>query len=207
MKDVTPALVLFVALTVVCGGLYPAMVTLVAGVAFPRQAAGSFVSDARGGDVGSALIGQPFSDPKYFWPRPSATGPFAHNPGASGGANLGPTNPAFLASVADRVAAWRAAGLAGPVPSDLALASASGLDPHVTPAGAHAQVPRVARARGLPEAEVGRLVDSRVEERQLGVIGEPRVNVLLLNLALDRDLGRPGLEALRSPRGGTHGRR
>ena len=131
--------------------------------------------------IGSALIGQPFSDPKYFWPRPSATGPYAYNPGGSSGANLGPTNPAFLAAVTDRVASLRAAGITGPVPSDLVLASASGLDPHVTPAGARAQVARVARARGLPEAELERLIASRIEERQLGVLGEPRVNVLELN--------------------------
>ena len=186
MKDFKPAVLLFVALTVLCGGIYPALVTLVAGIAFPRQAAGSFVKDAGGRETGSALIGQPFSDPKYFWPRPSATGPFAYNPGGSSGANLGPTNPAFLATAADRVTALRAAGITDPVPADLVLASASGLDPHVTPAGARAQVARVARARGLDAAELERLVASRVEERQLGVLGEPRVNVLELNLALDQ---------------------
>ena len=185
MKDLTPALVLFVALTVVCGGLYPAMVTLVAGVAFPHQAAGSFVKDAGGRETGSALIGQPFSDPKYFWPRPSATGGFAYNPGGSSGANLGPTNHTLLAAGADRAAALRASGLAASVPSDLVLASASGLDPHVTPAGARAQIARVAQARGIPEAELELLLASRVEDRQLGVLGEPRVNVLELNLALD----------------------
>ena len=148
MKDLKPALLLFAALTVLCGGIYPAAVTLVAGIAFPHQAAGSFVKDASGRVIGSALIGQPFSDPKYFWPRPSATGPFAYNPGGSSGANLGPTNPAFLAAVADRVAALRAAGITGPIPSDLVLASASGLDPHITPAGARAQVARVARSPG-----------------------------------------------------------
>ena len=186
MKDFKPALLLFVALTALCGGIYPAAVTLVAGIAFPHQAAGSFVKDASGRVIGSALIGQPFSDPEYFWPRPSATGPFPYNPGGSGGANLGPTTPAFIAAVADRVAALRAAGLTGGAPSDLVLASASGLDPHVTPAGARAQVARVARARGLPEADLERLVVSRIEERQFGVLGEPRVNVLKLNLALDR---------------------
>jgi potassium-transporting ATPase KdpC subunit len=185
MKDLKPAVLLLVGLTVVCGGIYPAAVTLVATIAFPRQAAGSFVKDAGGRVTGSALIGQAFSDPRYFWPRPSATGPFAYNPGGSSGANLGPTNPAFRASVANRVAALRASGITGPMPSDLVLASGSGLDPHVTPAGARAQTARVARARGLPEAEVERLVASRVEGRQLGVLGEPRVNVLLLNLALD----------------------
>ena len=185
MKDFKPAILLFVALTVICGGVYPAAVTLVAGIAFPRQAAGSFVNDPSGHVIGSSLIGQPFSDPKYFWPRPSATGPFGYNPGGSSGANLGPTNPAFLAAVADRVAAQRAAGVSGAVPSDLVLASGSGLDPHVTPAGARAQVARVARARGLGEEELEGLVTSRIEERQLGILGEPRVNVLLLNLALD----------------------
>jgi K+-transporting ATPase ATPase C chain len=189
MKDLKPAVLLFAVLTLICGGIYPAAVTLVAGIAFPRQAAGSFVVDSGGRVIGSALIGQPFSDPKYFWPRPSATGPFAYNPGGSSGANLGPTNPAFLASVADRMAALRASGITGPIPSDLVLASASGLDPHVTPAGASAQVARVASARGLPEAELARFVASRVEDRQFGVLGEPRVNILELNLALDR-LGR-----------------
>jgi K+-transporting ATPase ATPase C chain len=186
MRDVKPAILLFVALTILCGGVYPATVTLVAGIAFPHQAAGSFVKDAGGREVGSALIGQPFSDPKYFWPRPSATSPFGHNPGGSGGANLGPTNPAFLAAVADRVAAVRASGVPGAVPADLVLASGSGLDPHVTPAGAAAQVPRVAKARGLGGGIVDRILASQVENRQFGLFGEPRVNVLELNLALDR---------------------
>ena len=144
------------------------------------------MKDASGRVIGSTLIGQPFSDPKYFWPRPSATGPFAYNPGGSSGANLGPTNPAFLGSVSDRVAALRAAGINGPIPSDLVLASASGLDPHITPTGARSQIARVALARGLDAAELERIVASRVEERQLGILGEPRVNVLELNLALDQ---------------------
>jgi len=186
MKEFKPALLLFVALTVLCGGIYPAAVTLVAGIAFPHQAAGSFVKDANGRVIGSTLIGQPFSDPKYFWPRPSATSPFAYNPGGSSGANLGPTNPAFLAAVADRVTALRAAGITGPVPADLVLASASGLDPHITPAGARAQIPRVARLRGLLEADLEQLVASLVEAPQLGLLGEPRVNVLELNLTLDQ---------------------
>ena len=163
MKEMKTAFLVFFFLTVLCGGLYPAVVTLVAGTAFPRQAAGSFVNDFDGRMVGSALIGQPFSDPKYFWPRPSATGPFAYNPGGSSGANLGPTNPTFLAAVADRVVALRAAGITGPIPSDLVLASASGLDPHLTPRGAAVQVARVARARGLDAADLDRLVASRVE--------------------------------------------
>jgi len=186
MKEFKPALLLFVALTVLCGGIYPAAVTLVAGIAFPHQAAGSFVKDANGRVIGSTLIGQPFSDPKYFWPRPSATSPFAYNPGGSSGANLGPTNPAFLAVVADRVSALRATGITGPIPSDLVLASASGLDPHVTPAGARAQIARVARVRSLPEVDLERLVTSHIEGRQLGILGEARVNVLELNLALEQ---------------------
>jgi len=186
MKDLKPALLLFAALTLLCGGIYPAAVTLVAGSAFPRQAAGSFVKDASGRVIGSNLIGQPFTDPKHFWPRPSATSPFAYNPGGSSGANLGPTNPDFLATVANRVTALRAAGITGLVPADLVLASASGLDPHVTLAGARAQVARVARARGLSEPELERLVTSHIEGRQLGILGEPRINVLELNLALDQ---------------------
>ena len=137
--------------------------------------------------VGSALIGQPFSDQKYFWPRPSATGPFAYNPGGSSGANLGPTNPAFLAVVADRVAALRAAGITGPIPSDLVLASASGLDPHITPSGGSAPRWRGSPGpRGFDAADLDRLVASRIEAPQFGILGEPRVNVLELNLALDQ---------------------
>jgi len=186
MKELRQGLLIFFFLSVVCGGIYPAVVTLVAGSIFPHQAAGSFVKDANGRVIGSSLIGQPFSDPQYFWPRPSATGTFAYNPSASGGANLGPTNPAFLAAVADRVAVLRAAGVTGPVPADLVLASASGLDPHVTPAGARAQVARVARARGIDVTDLEQLVASRVEPPQFGILGEPRVNVLELNVALDR---------------------
>ncbi len=186
MKELRQALLIFFFLSVVCGGIYPAAATLIAGIAFPRQAAGSFVKDANGRLIGSTLIGQPFSDPKYFWPRPSATVPFAYNPGGSGGANLGPTNPVLLAAVTDRVVALRAAGVTGPVPADLVLASASGLDPHITPTGVRAQVARVAQARGLDVVELERLVAARIEERQLGILGEPRVNVLELNLALDK---------------------
>jgi len=185
MKELKPALLLFAVLTVLCGGIYPAVVTLVAGIVFPHQAAGSLVKDANGRVIGSALIGQPFSDHKYIWPRPSATGPFAYNPVGSSGANLGPTKPALVAAVADRGAALRAAGITGPIPSDLMLSSASGLDPHITPAGARAQVARVARARGLDAEDLDRLVTSRIEAPHFGILGEPRVNVLELNLALD----------------------
>ncbi|MDB5295960.1 MAG: potassium-transporting ATPase subunit [Phycisphaerales bacterium] len=185
---VRPAIVMFVLLTVLTGVIYPAAVTAVAAVAFPREARGSLIRAEPGGrPLGSALIGQPFSDPKYFWPRPSATAPVAYNASAGSGSNLGPTNPALADAVRARVAALRAAdpGNVAPVPVDLVTASASGLDPHVSPAAARFQVDRVARARRRPADEVARLVDRFTEPRTFGVLGEPRVNVLLLNLALD----------------------
>lgn len=181
-----PAIVSLVLLSVVTGLAYPALVTVVAQLVFPRQANGSLiVKDGKA--LGSALIGQPFGDPKYFWGRPSATSPFPYNAGASSGSNLGPTNPALTRAVQERVDALRAAdpGNAAPVPVDLVASSASGLDPHISPASALYQAARVARARGLDTALVQRLVDQHVEGRLLGVLGEPRVNVLALNLALD----------------------
>lgn len=182
-----PALVLFATLSALTGLAYPAAVTALGQALFPAQARGSLI---RSGDVvrGSALVGQPFTDPRWFWGRPSATVRFPYDAAASTGSNQGPSNPALHEAVRGRIAALRAAdpGHAAPVPVDLVTASGSGLDPHVTPAAALHQVPRVARARGLPEAEVRRLVEAQVEERTLGLLGERRVSVLLLNLALDR---------------------
>jgi K+-transporting ATPase ATPase C chain len=184
--QIRPALVSLVVLSLLTGLAYPATVTVIAQVVLPRQANGSLiVEDGRA--VGSALIGQPFDDPKYFWGRPSATAPFPYNAGASSGSNLGPTNPALTTAVQARVAALRAAdpGNTVPVPVDLVTASGSGLDPHISPAAALYQVGRVARARSLEEVAVRRLVEQYIEGRQLGVLGEPRVNVLAVNRALD----------------------
>jgi len=181
-----PAIVSLALLSVVTGLAYPAIVTVVAQLIFPRQANGSLVT-VGGKTVGSSLIGQPFDDPKYFWSRPSATSPFGYNAGASSGSNLSPTNADLIKTVQGRVDALRAAdpGNTASVPVDLVTASGSGLDPHISPAAAFYQVGRVARVRKLDEAAVRDLVERHVEGRQLGVLGEPRVNVLRLNLALD----------------------
>lgn len=178
-------------LTLTTGVAYPLAVVAIARAAFPTQASGSLV--LRGDKpIGSSLIGQPFADPGYFWGRPSATSPAPYNPSASGGSNLGPLNPALRDAVRGRVDAIRRAGpTPAPVPIDLATASGSGLDPHVSPAAAEVQVARVARARGKSEEEVRAILSSHVEGRQLGLLGEPRVNVLLLNLALDEASARP----------------
>jgi K+-transporting ATPase ATPase C chain len=180
------ALVSLVLLTVVTGIAYPVIVTAIAALVFPRQATGSLVV-RDGKTIGSTLIGQPFDDPKYFWGRPSATSPFAYNAGASAGSNLSPTNPALVEAVRGRVEALRAAdpGNTALVPVDLVTASGSGLDPHISPAAAFYQVRRVATARGLSEEKVRGWVEQHIEGRQLGFLGEPRVNVLALNLALD----------------------
>ena len=151
MKELKPALLLFVVLTVICGGIYPAVVTGIASVLFPKQAGGSFITDQNNRVVGSSLIGQPFSEAKYFWPRPSATSGFSYNPLASGGSNAGPTNPDFIKAVGDRVQALRNSGVTGSIPADLVEASASGLDPHVSVEAANVQIARVAKARGMTE--------------------------------------------------------
>jgi len=187
MKTVLrPALTLLVLLTLITGIAYPLAVTGLAQWLFPRAANGSLIV-RDGKAIGSDLIGQPFSDPKYFWSRPSATSPFADNSASSGGSNLGPTNPALADAVKRRIAALHAADPTNTaaVPIDLVTASASGLDPQISPAAAQYQLARVARARGRSEADVARLVAAATEGRQFGLLGEPRVNVLRLNLALD----------------------
>jgi potassium-transporting ATPase KdpC subunit len=185
-EQLRPALMILLLLTVVTGVLYPLIVTGVAQVMFSHQANGSFIlKDGRA--LGSELIGQPFSDPKYFWSRPSATSPHPYNAAASSGSNLGPANPALTAAVKARVEALRRAdpGYTGPVPVDLVTASASGLDPHISPAAANFQVSRVAKARNMDKEHVCKLVSLYTEPRQFEYFGEPRVNVLELNLALD----------------------
>lgn len=182
-----PAITVFVVLSLVTGLAYPLLTTGIAQSLFPHQANGSLLRDANRRVVGSELIGQPFSDPKHFWSRPSSTGPMAYNAGASTGSNLGPSNPALHDAVKARIEALRAAdpGNKAPVPVDLVTTSGSGLDPHISRAAADYQAARVARARNLPEASVRELVEQHTEGRWLGLLGEPRVNVLRLNLALD----------------------
>ena len=182
---IRPALRMLLVLTILTGVAYPLLVTALAQIVFPVQANGSLIHQ-NGKIVGSALIGQPFDDPKYFWSRLSATGPFPYNAAASSGSNLGPTNEALLKAVEARVQALRQADPenAQPIPVDLVTASGSGLDPHLSPAAAFYQVRRVARVRNLEESTVQQLVARLIEGRQLGFLGEPRVNVLRLNLAL-----------------------
>jgi K+-transporting ATPase ATPase C chain len=181
-----PALSLFVLLTVVTGLVYPLLVTGIAKLAFPEAAGGSLII-SNDQAVGSRLIGQNFTDPKYFWGRPSATSPQPYNASASSGSNQGPLNPALADAVKGRIDALKAADPDNtrPIPADLVNASASGLDPHISPTAAEYQVERVARARKLDPSAVKALVNKNTENRQWSVFGEPRVNVLQLNIALD----------------------
>ena len=184
---IRPAVTLFVLLSVITGLIFPLLVTGIGQALFPKQAAGSLI-ERDGKLIGSRLIGQNFTDPQYFWGRPSATAPQPYNAAASGGSNFGPLNPALKDAVDARVQALRAAdpGNTQPIPVDLVTASASGLDPHISPAAAEYQIARVAQARGLAPEIVRKLVAAWTEDRQWGIFGEPRVNVLELNLALDR---------------------
>src|SRR5262245_50393803 len=188
MRELRTALLVLLALTGVTGVAYPLLVTGLAQLLFPSQANGSLVEVGGGRVVGSALVGQPFDDPRYFWSRLSAAGKFPYDASASSGSNLGPTNDKLVQAVRARIEALRAAdpGNEEPIPVDLATASASGLDPHISPAAARFQVARVARERGMTPTSVETLIEEHTEGRWLGLLGEPRVNVLALNLALDR---------------------
>jgi K+-transporting ATPase ATPase C chain len=181
------AAVLLLVFTALTGLFYPAAITAIANAVFPSQSRGSIIEED-GRVIGSRLIAQPFDDPRYFWGRPSTTGGFPNNAAASSGSNQGPLNPALHDAVAARIAALRAVdpGNQAPIPIDLVTASGSGLDPHISPAAAYFQVARVARNRGASVDEVRALVDRHIEGRTFGVLGERRVNVLELNLALDR---------------------
>ena len=186
LKQLRTSIIAIVVFTVLTGIFYPLVVTMIAQFIFPGKANGSLMYK-KGIIIGSELIGQPFSDPKYFWSRPSATSPFAYNAGASSGSNIGPLNQALLDQAKKGIGDLKAADPLNtrPVPVDLVTASGSGLDPHISVAAAFYQVPRVARVRKLPETDVKSLVDRFTESRDLGFLGEPRVNVLELNLALD----------------------
>jgi K+-transporting ATPase ATPase C chain len=184
--QIRPAIMMLLVLTVITGLIYPLLVTGIAQVVFPRQANGSLIMKD-GQPIGSELIGQPFDAPRYFWGRLSATSPYPYNAAASSGSNLGPTNPALIAEVKGRIQALRDAdpGNPAPIPVDLVTSSGSGLDPDISVAAALYQMPRVARVRGLSEETVRQLVNQHLEDRTFGILGEPRVNVLELNLALD----------------------
>jgi K+-transporting ATPase ATPase C chain len=191
MSELKPSLILFLLLTVITGIVYPLVVTGVGQAAFHSQANGSVI-ESNGHAVGSKLIGQSFSSPKYFWGRPSATSPQPYNSEASSGSNQGPTNPALADAVKQRVAALHEADPSNtlPIPVDLVTASGSGLDPQISPAAAEYQVARVAKARNVDAAKIRTLVEQATEGRTFGFLGEPRVNVLELNLALDSQLAR-----------------
>lgn len=185
-QTIRPAFTLFVVLTILTGVVYPLLVTYVGKLAFPSQVDGSLIEE-NGKLIGSRLIGQNFTSPKYFWGRPSATGPYPYNAAASSGSNLGPINPTLISSVQERVAAIKPkeGNGNGLVPVDLVTTSASGLDPEISPAAAVYQVHRIATERGLTEDQIKQLIEAHTQEKQFGVLGERRVNVLELNLALD----------------------
>lgn len=181
-----PALVLFLGFSLITGIAYPLLTTALAHAIFPSQAGGSLI-EKNGKVVGSSLIGQSFTSPQYFWGRPSATSPYPNNSAVSSGSNLGPLNPALSDAVKTRVEALKVADPDNkmPIPVDLVTTSASGIDPEISPAAAMYQIRRVAKARHLNEDQVSALVDQHIQRRQFGILGEPRVNVLQLNLALD----------------------
>jgi K+-transporting ATPase ATPase C chain len=187
LNHLKPAFVMLVVMTVITGVAYPLLVTGAVQALFPYQANGSLIVN-NGKPVGSELVGQPFANPKYFWTRPSATSPYPYNAASSSGSNQGPTNPALSDAVAARVKALRDAdpGNTAPVPVDLVTASGSGLDPHISPAAAYYQAARVARVRSLHLDRIHKLITQSIEGRQFAILGEPRVNVLKLNLALDQ---------------------
>lgn len=204
LQTAKTAIISLAAFTILTGIIYPMTVMGIAQFFFPVQANGSLIVK-NGEPVGSALIGQQFDDPKYFWGRPSSTMVYPYNAAASSGSNLGPGNPALHEAVRMRIYRLRAAdpGNDNPVPVDLVTASGSGLDPHISPAAAEYQIQRVSKNRGVDEAKIRALIVSHTEERSFGILGEPRVNVLRLNLALD-DLHNPTLPPL-SLRGGKEG--
>lgn len=181
-----PAVVLFALLSLLTGVVYPLLVTVLAQGFFPVQANGSALKSAQGNIIGSELIGQQFSAPKYFWGRPSATSPYPYNAAASSGSNFGPTNPALITTVEARIKALHEADPEkhAPIPVDLVTTSASGLDPHISIAAAEYQIPRIAKARRIDPAKLSNLVAKHTENRQWQIFGEPRVNVLKLNLSL-----------------------
>ncbi len=188
-RQLKSAVIFLAIFTIVTGVIYPLIVTGITQVAFHHQANGSLIESKDGKYLGSELIGQPFDDPGYFWGRPSATTPFPYNATASSGSNYGPLNPVLLDGIQKRIHALKAADPDNtqPVPVDLVTYSASGLDPHISIAAALYQVPRVARQRGISQAQILKLIDRFTQGRQLGILGEPRVNVLLLNQALDQN--------------------
>lgn len=188
MKNFITAILMTVVTTVLLGLIYPLVVTGLAQVIFPHQANGSLIKNQAGETIGSELIGQPFAAPGYFVSRPSAAGASGYDAGASSGSNLGPTNQKLIDRVRADVEKYRAENPGAPIPADLVTTSASGLDPHISPANAEFQIPRVTRERNSSEAEVRRIVAQFTEDRQFGFLGEPRTNVLLVNLELDRTL-------------------